>query len=74
MGKSTKWRKWRLSKFQFPTYEIKGDRKHNRPGALMVGHVKAAAHLAETLGRERVDRMEIDDTRGEWVFKERLSA
>lgn len=68
--KSTKWKKWRISKYKFPTYEIQGDRKHNRPGANMIGRIKATAHLAETLGRERVDKMVVSDTRTEWVFKE----
>lgn len=72
--KSAKWKRWRLPKQRFPTYIIQGDRKHNRPGALMIGRIKAAAYLAETLGRERVDRMVVEDTRTEWIFKEPVAA
>ena len=69
--KSTKWKKWRLSKQVFPTYEIKGDRKSNKRGALIIGREKAASVLAEKLGRTRVDGMTVTDTRTEWVFMER---
>lgn len=72
--KSTKWKKWRLSKRRFPTFEVKGDRKSNKRGALIIGRERAAAHLAATLGRERVDRMVVEDTNTEWVFKEPIGA
>lgn len=68
--KSIKYNKWRVSKYQFPTYEIKGDRKHNRPGANVIGRIKAVEHLAQTLGKARVDAMTVTDTKTEWVFME----
>lgn len=73
--KSIKWKKWRLSKFRYPTYEVKGDRSHNRPGANVVGRVAAAASLAERLGRVRVDAMKTADTRApKWIFMEPIKA
>lgn len=70
--KSTKWRKWRLSKYRFPTFQIKGS--GSTKGENVIGRKRAADFLAQTLGRERVDRMEVTDTRTEWVFMELAEA
>lgn len=72
MAKSVKWKKWRLSKRIFPTRQIKGS--GSTKGENIPGHKAAAAHLALSLGRERVDQMKITDTRSEWVFMEPLRA
>ena len=72
--KSTKWNKWKLSKQRFPTFEVKGDRKSNKRGALVIGRERAAAYLGTILGRERADAMKVTDTRGEWVFMEPKAA
>lgn len=67
--KVSKWKKWRLSKRQYPTYIIYGQ---NGPGSggLVIGRTKAAAALAATLGQARVDKMKVTDTPTEWVFME----
>lgn len=67
--KSAKWKKWRLSKRLYPSYEIYGQ---NGPGSggFVVGRTKAASALAATLGQSRVDKMKVTDTRTEWVFME----
>lgn len=71
--KSTKWRKWRLSKYLFPTKQIKGSNREKGGGIRgenIPGHKAAAAYLSRTLGSERVAKMKIVDTRTEWVFME----
>lgn len=73
MAKSVKWRKWRLSKYLFPTYTIKGSGGSTK-GENVPGRKAAAAHLSQTLGRERVDRMTVTDTPTEWVFMEPIGA
>lgn len=67
--KSIKWRKWRLSKYKFPTFEVHG---MNGPGtgSLSIGRTRAKAALAAVLGQARVDKMRVSDTRAEWVFAE----
>jgi len=67
--KSTKWKKWRLSKFKFPTFIIYGQNGRGS-GSLSIGRVRAAAELSRTLGKARVDAMKITDTAREWVFME----
>lgn len=68
MSKPTKWRKWRLSKHLFPTYQVKGS--GSTKGENVPGRKAAAAFLASQLGRERVDQMTVTDTAYEWVFME----
>lgn len=67
--KSTKYRKWRLSKRRFPTFEVYG---MNGPGSgsLSIGRDRAAEFLGRTLTKARVDKMRVTDTRSEWVFME----
>lgn len=72
MPKSTKWRKWRLSKYLFPTRTIKGS--GSVKGENIPGHKAAASHLARSLGSERVGQMKVTDTPTEWVFMEPIGA
>jgi hypothetical protein len=65
-----KWKKWRLSKYRFPTYIVKGSKPGE--GELVVGRRAAKAFLSERLSSVRVERMELADTRTEWIFMERL--
>lgn len=68
--KSTKWKKWRLSKYRFRTFIVKGS--GSIKGALVVGRTAAKAHLASKLGSGRVDAMKTADTRREWIFMEAI--
>lgn len=70
--KSTKWKKWRLSKYQFPTYEVYG---MNGPGSgsLVIGRDTAKAFMKRTLDARRVDAMKVTDTAREWVFMEAVT-
>lgn len=69
--KSTKWKKWRLSKYLFPTFLVKGS--GSTKGALVVGRTAAKAFLVARLGHARVDAMKTADTRREWIFMEPLN-
>jgi hypothetical protein len=62
-----KWKKFRLSKRQFPTRIIgDGNSRH-----LQIGKEMATAALRKMLGRD-VSHMKIRSSRGEWIFMEPL--
>ena len=62
-----KWKKFRLSKYLFPTYvSMSGS-----SGTLHVGRDAARKALQTMLGRN-VSHMRVSDTRFEWVFAEPL--
>ena len=57
---STKWKKYRVSRYKFPT-------KVQQKGC-PAGYVEARKHLEAKLGISLKDA-KIDHTRGEWIFK-----
>lgn len=79
--KSTKWKKYRLSKQKYPTRFVGGG--GNVKGVLIIGWKNALKDLEKELGRalpreldkngSPKDRPKMKSTRGEWVFMEPLT-
>lgn len=67
-----KWKKFRLSKYRYPTRVVIDSQKSGKyKGHLVVGRDVARAALKAMLGRS-VDHMKSTDSRGEWIFMEPL--
>lgn len=63
----SKYRQWRFSKYEYPTYVADGGTGNVRN---VLGRNEALRELMSIVGSDRARAMIQTDTIGEWVFKE----